>query len=109
MPTDRDWLHAPGAVRLEVQDGVAVLRFEGEIDINAVNAYETAPDRPTRLEGQVLAVDAAGVTFFSASSVSFLMRMTEGPRSRAERPIILGASRALLRVLQLTGLDGLFA
>jgi anti-sigma B factor antagonist len=108
VSTGRYALGAPGRIRIAVEDGGAVLFLDGEIDAATVTAYEGAPARDATFEGRVLAVDASGVTFFSSVGISFVLRMTEETRASGRRPVVRGATRPLVRILQLTGLEDLF-
>jgi anti-anti-sigma factor len=98
----------PGSIRIQREDGGPVLRLSGEIDVNTVSVFETEPGRDTSLDGHVVAVDAADVTFFSSVGVGFMLRMTSETRQKGRRPIIDRPTRPVLRVLQIAGLVDLF-
>jgi len=101
--------HPPGAVRLEPGTGGLVLYLEGQVDAATVARWDR--DRPTadgRLQGAVVAVDASAAAFLNSAGVALLVRETESHRRAGGRPELRNPSRAVLQVLRLTGVVGLF-
>ncbi|SNR95064.1 anti-anti-sigma factor [Geodermatophilus pulveris] len=101
--------HPPGAVRLEPGTGGLVLHLAGEVDSATVARWDR--DRPGvdgRPQGAVVAVDASAAAFLNSAGVALLVRETESHRRAGGRPELRNPSRAVLQVLRLTGVAGLF-
>jgi anti-sigma B factor antagonist len=97
--------YALGRIWLEHEDGAAVLHLAGEIDVATVERYES---ERTATAVQVVAVDAARVTFLNSTGVAFLVRQTLVARNTGRRPQLRRPSRTAQHVLRLTGVDRLF-
>jgi anti-sigma B factor antagonist len=103
----------PEAVQLELScrtgpDGNQVISVTGELDIaTAEQAYayisEVIDSWPT-----MVSVDLSGLTFCDASGLGALAKIARHAR-QAGRPLRLTSARpSLLKIIRLTGLDGLF-
>jgi anti-anti-sigma factor len=107
---DRTAGHERLTTELTPQPRGTVVRVVGELD------YDTAPELLRTLDraftdgvGGPVVIDCAGIAFCDSSGLNALLRAR---RSAAERgcPMTLAApSRATLRVLQLTGADGVLS
>ena len=87
------------------QDGIALVRFPAEVDLESAPALRDAMFSALNRDGAHLVVDALAVTFMDSSGVNALVRA----RERAERLDgslhVVSDSRAVRRVLQITQLD----
>lgn len=100
----------PPGGRLHVDPAApAVLRAEGEIDIDVVHRFaeqlgvdEIAAGRTLAAAG-VEEVDLSGATFIDSSAIALLVSIA--PHRRPERLRVRGATGAPLMTLQITGLD----
>jgi anti-sigma B factor antagonist len=104
---------APRVARIEVRDaalggppGVAVA---GEVDMSTAPVLEEAIDAAVRASGGAFVVDLSDVDFLDSSGVNVLMR-ARSLLGREDRAIVLVCPPGpVLRVLQVVGIDGLFA
>ncbi|MET0434641.1 MAG: STAS domain-containing protein [Cellulomonas sp.] len=102
----------PPGGRLRVDpDRPAVLRAEGEIDIDVVHTLAEELGVDEVAAGRVLAtsgvqeVDLTRATFIDSSAIALLVSIA--PHRRPERLRVRGATGAPLMTLQVTGLDSL--
>jgi anti-anti-sigma factor len=100
----------PPGGRLHVDpDSPAVLRAEGEIDIDVVHRLAESLGVDEVAAGRTLAaagveeVDLSGATFIDSSAIALLVSIA--PHRRPERLRVRGAAGAPLMTLQVTGLD----
>jgi anti-anti-sigma factor len=94
-----------GRIDVEEEGGVAVLRLRGEIDEEAVAAF----DRAHADGGTAPAViDASAVTFLDCRGLRFLVRESAAARRAGRAPALRRPPRVVRRVLGATGADGLF-
>jgi anti-anti-sigma factor len=85
--------------------GIAV---RGEIDINAVDALDTALDTNIRLTSGVFVVDLSKTTFLDSSGLATLMR-ARGLLGTEDRDLVLVCRPGpVRRILELTGTVDLF-
>ncbi|MCG7287505.1 STAS domain-containing protein [Cellulomonas sp. ACRRI] len=99
----------PGG-RLHVDpDRPAVLRAEGEIDVDAVHTLAAGLGVDEVGAGRALAaagveeVDLSGATFIDSSALALLVSIA--PHRRPDRLRVRGATGAPLMTLRVTGLD----
>jgi stage II sporulation protein AA (anti-sigma F factor antagonist) len=87
------------------QDGVALVRFPAEVDLDSAPALRDEMLSALNRDGSHLVVDALDVTFMDSSGVNALVRA----RERAERLDgslhVVSDSPAVRRILQITQLD----
>jgi anti-anti-sigma factor len=94
-----------GRIAVECEADLSVLRLVGDIDHEAVEAFE-AHQSPPRSIG---VIDLSEVTFLSSSALAFLIRLSQVAARTANQPPVLRAlSRPAHRILTLTGSIGLF-
>jgi anti-anti-sigma factor len=95
---------APFDVAVTVTDGLVVASVRGELDM------ATAPVLRSVLmaAGGPSTVDLAGVTFIDASGLRVLVAAANRARGDGGELVLCGASRGVLRVLEITGLLGAF-
>jgi anti-anti-sigma factor len=85
--------------------GVAV---RGEIDINAVDALDTALDSRIRMTTGAFVVDLSETTFLDSSGLATLMR-ARGLLGREDRQLVIVCRPGpVRRILELTGTAELF-
>ncbi|WP_205730296.1 MULTISPECIES: STAS domain-containing protein [unclassified Blastococcus] len=91
-------------------DAGPVLQLHGEIDVAVVAAFNaSAPDDIAALRNDTrLSVNASAVTFMDSSGLAFLVRMTLASRADGGRPALHRPSKSVRKILDLTGLHGLF-
>ncbi|MCA0143984.1 STAS domain-containing protein [Blastococcus sp. LR1] len=87
-----------------------VLQLDGDIDMAVVAAFEAlASDDIAALRNDTrLSVNASAVTFMDSSGLAFLVRMTLPTRADGGRPALHSPSKSVRKILDLTGLHGLF-
>ncbi len=101
--------HPSGAIWVEQSDGGPVLHLRGEIDTATVSRYQARPGAADSSNGEhVVAVDARQVTFLNSTGLGLLIRSTDAHREAGHSPALFGPTRAVLRVLELTGTTALF-
>ncbi len=89
-------------------DGYQVIQLTGELDIaTAEMAYsyisEVIDGRPTPVT-----VDLSGLTFCDASGLGVLARIARHARQAGRQLRLTSVRPSLLKLLRLTGLDGVF-
>jgi anti-anti-sigma factor len=106
------WAAAPpGTIAILRQNGERVMVLSGEIDVDAVQAFEartgSAGPAPS-LTTSVAVADVSAVTFIDCYGLGFLVRCTQSARESGRRPVLRGPTPPVQRVLGLTGLTALF-
>ncbi|WP_406432859.1 STAS domain-containing protein [Streptomyces sp. NBC_00631] len=93
-------------VRADV-DGIVVLGVRGEIDYQSVGALTRAipPADPATGSGSRVVVDLSGVTFMDSSGINALVAAHHATRAAHGWLRLAGAHGAVLRTMQLVGLD----
>jgi anti-sigma B factor antagonist len=99
------FLRELGYITVGREGHTQVLRLAGDIDTDAVVAFEQS-GLP---EGEsITVVDLTEVTFLSSTGVAFLIRQTQPARSQGHLPVLRGLTRPARRILELTGTSALF-
>jgi anti-anti-sigma factor len=99
-------LELPGAIHLVEEDGELVLRLSGEVDSLVVDDWHATA--PTGSHAAV-AVDVSATTFLDCRGLRLLVRETEPTRRSGRVPELRHPSRAVRRVVEMTGAAALFA
>lgn len=93
----------PTGFEIRVDDS-GCLQVAGEVDLDTVAAFEAGIDQLMAASSPALIIDLAAVTFFGSAALRSLIRACGDGR-----PVVLrGASVNVRRVLEITGLYGLF-
>jgi anti-sigma B factor antagonist len=92
--------------------GVVLLTVDGELDSLVATEFEAAlaealDDAEER--GATIVVDLAAVTFLASSGLAVLIRAAHRQALLGRTLHVAAATRAVLRPLQITGADALFA
>lgn len=95
------------ATAVAYQDGVAVLRVGGDIDLATVPALEAAIDEALVERPTALVIDLSGVDFLASAGLQALVA-THNNVSESARFAVVANSAATSRPIQLTGLDQIF-
>lgn len=83
-----------------------VIRVSGEIDLNTVERFQQSLE--TEPVSSALVVDLSAVTFFGSAGLGALVKATAcAGRHRRLLRLVVDNNRAVLRPLQVTGLDQL--
>lgn len=82
-----------------------VLRLVGDIDTDAVNAFEQSGVSDGRV---ITVIDLNEVTFLSSTGLALLIRQTQPARDRGHLPVLRGLTHSARRILQMTGTTALF-
>jgi len=94
-----------GCITVAWEGDTQVMRLAGDIDTDAVIAFEqsgVSDGRVFRL------VDLSEVTFLSSSGVALLIRHTQRAREGGSLPVLRGLTGSARRILQLAGALPLF-
>jgi len=94
-----------GCITFGREGDTQVLRLVGDIDTDAVIAFEQSGVADGRL---ISVVDLKEVTFLSSTGMAFLIRQTQPARDRGHLPVLRGLTGPARRILQLTGTMALF-
>ena len=89
--------------------GIALLQVAGEVDSLSAPVLDEAVDRLLAEPADTLVLDLTGVTFLASSGLAVLIRAQRVADERARTLRVVTATRAVLRVLEVTGADQLFA
>jgi anti-sigma B factor antagonist len=95
----------PASLTVELTDGVVVLRIGGELDLLTVPDLRHRLDEATATTGPVV-VDLSDVRFLSSAGLHLLISV-HAELAASDRPLrlVTGGTRAVIRPLQITGLD----
>jgi anti-anti-sigma factor len=99
------FLRELGCVTVGWEGDTQVLRLAGDIDTDAVVAFEQSGVSDGRV---ISVVDLKEVTFLSSSGVALLIRQTQPARDQGHLPMLRGLTHPFRRILQLTGAVALF-
>jgi anti-sigma B factor antagonist len=95
------------ATALAYQDGIAVLKVDGDIDLATVPALETAIDEALVGQPIGLVIDLSEVGFLASAGLQALVA-THNNVSQSAPFAVVANSAATSRPIQLTGLDQVF-
>jgi anti-anti-sigma factor len=88
----------------QTADGGVVVTVTGEIDVSTTGLLADALARAADTAAVVVA-DLTAVTFLDSTGLSTLLRAHNALTARGGRLALTGAKPAVLRVLELTGVD----
>lgn len=89
-------------------DGRQVVSMTGELDIaTAQQAYTYITDVIDHT-GAPVSVDLGGVTFCDASGLGVLARVAKHARAKGRQLMLTSVRPSLVRIMRITGLDGMF-
>ena len=94
-----------GCITMGREGDTQVLRLVGDIDTDAVIAFEQSGVPDGRVIG---VVDLHEVTFLSSTGIAFLIRQTQPARDQGDLPLLRGLTGPARRSLQLTGTMAVF-
>jgi anti-anti-sigma factor len=94
-----------GCITVGREGDTEVLRLVGDIDTDAVIAYEQSGVSNGRV---ISVVDLKDVTFLSSTGLALVIRQTQSARERGDVPVLRGLTARDRRLLQMTGIAGLF-
>lgn len=86
----------------------AVLRLSGELDIAAVDAFLDRARAALADAHPVLCLDVAEVSFIDSTGLGALVRLREHAHEQGKDIALAHIPRQMSRILDLTGLAGLF-
>jgi len=87
--------------------GTVVVRLEGELDYG--RRAEMERQLFAHLDSSALDVDMSGVTFIDSTAVSALIKALKAYRARNARMTIVDPSKPVEKILEITGLQRIFA
>jgi anti-sigma B factor antagonist len=96
------------ATALAYQNGIAVLRVDGDIDLATVPALEAAIEEALVPRPTGLVIDLTKVGFLASAGLQALVA-THNTVSQTAQFAVVANSAATSRPIQLTGLDQIFA
>jgi anti-sigma B factor antagonist len=90
-------------------DDAFVVTLSGEIDLHTAPALEQALEGVLGLGGTAVALDLADVSFVDSTTLGVLLRYHEQFKGRGGELVVVTADRRVLRTLEVTGLNRVFA
>lgn len=94
-----------GCITMGWEGDTQVLRLVGDIDTDAVIAFEQSG----LSDGRVISVvDLKEVTFLSSTGIALLVRQTQPAREGGDLPVLRGLTDRARRILEITGTTALF-
>jgi anti-sigma B factor antagonist len=93
---------------LAFEDGIAVLKVGGDIDLATVSALQTAIDEALKPKPTGLVIDLTDVEFLASAGLQILVATHDNVRRSAQFAVVAN-SPATSRPIELTGLDQIFA
>ena len=82
------------------------LRAAGELDLAGVDMLERAVGRASDSSATLIVLDLSRLEFIDSAGVSLLLRLDATSRANGDRLRLVRGSRAVQRVLEVTGADG---
>jgi anti-sigma B factor antagonist len=99
--------------RVEIQSArfgdVFIIEVSGELDLHGVDPLQAELDRINRLGGRNLIVDLLAVPFLDSAALGVLVGAAKRLRAARGQMCLVADDPRTLRVLQVTGLDRVFA
>lgn len=92
---------------LDAQDP-GVLKLSGELDIAVVDTFLHQAQAALAEADRVLVIDAADVSFIDSTGLGALVRLREHAHASGKDVALTHVPRQMSRILELTGLAGLF-
>jgi anti-sigma B factor antagonist len=89
------------------EQGVLVLRVVGEVDLATVGRLRECLHNCVLRARRGVVLDCTGVSFLAACGISLLLEITDQARAQGVALRLVAQSRAVLRALKVTGVDGL--
>jgi anti-sigma B factor antagonist len=91
--------------RSMVRDGVGLVTLSGEVDLYTAPRFKD--DLVALIDGGAAAVviDLSGVTFIDSTALGVIISGVKRLHERDGRLLIVAASRPVVRILDITGLD----
>jgi len=96
---------SPGSVVVERAGEQQVLCLAGEIDLAVAQEFEKLH---RSVSVAVDAIDAGAVTFLASAGVRLMLHIREQSRAQGRPAVLRQSSPAVDRILELTGLGGVF-
>jgi anti-sigma B factor antagonist len=96
------------ATAVAYQNGIAVLKVDGDIDLATVPALEAAIDEALTTKPTGLVIDLSEVGFLASAGLQTLVATHHNVSESAQFAVVAN-SAATSRPIQLTGLDQIFA
>jgi anti-sigma B factor antagonist len=96
------------AVRTARHDGARVVSLEGELDLANAEVAETALREAIEDESTRLVVDMHELTFIDSTGIALLVSLMRSERCRGRLSFVPSSSPEVVRVLQITGIEGRF-
>jgi anti-sigma B factor antagonist len=90
-------------------DGAVIVRLSGEADITTAPALAEALGSRAAENTALLVVDASGLSFIDSAAIHVLVVAHHRLHSAGRRLALVSPVPAVMRVLQLTGLDRVIA
>ena len=103
----RDALVSDLRVWTEYHDDAVVVHAVGEVDMRTTEELETEVNQACARPGsRILVIELTGVTFFGSTGLAILESALRQCRDRGTILRVVAASRAVVRPLQMMGMDG---
>jgi anti-anti-sigma factor len=96
------------ATAVDYQNGIAVIKVDGDIDLATVPALEAAIDEALTTKPTGLVIDLSEVGFLASAGLQTLVATHHNVGESAQFAVVAN-SAATSRPIQLTGLDQIFA
>lgn len=91
----------------ETHDDAVVVHATGEVDMRTAVDLETEVNEVCARQGnRIVVIELSGITFFGSTGLAILESALRSCRDRGTQLRVVAASRAVLRPLQMMGLDG---
>ena len=97
----------PFTCPLEHEDGRAVIRPTGEVDLATARALEARLQEALALQTDEIVLDLRGVDFLGSTGLRVLVGFAESATEGGRRFAIVRGPRAVQRVIELTGVEEL--
>jgi anti-sigma B factor antagonist len=94
----------PFDITVRCEPGTVILCVTGECDLYTANQLEDALNAALRESQPMLIIDATKLTFLDSRGLSVLVRAWTAAPERATTMQVVGATRGVRRVFEITGL-----
>ena len=94
------------AARMEIEDGVAVVKVHGDVDLAARDEMWAVIEEALAY-GDRLAIDLGHTTFLDSIGLNMIVRASNERGPDLERIVLRAPSEAVCKLLRITGVDRL--
>ncbi len=93
---------------IEAEDGTAVLRIEGELELATVDEFDSALAKLEALSPRTIVVDCFSQTFIDSTGLEAFVEVQRRAQAAGRELVLIPGPKPVQRVFELTGMDRFF-